>query len=142
MATTTLTLAFKQNCFLATMDWANDTFRWALYNGSGHDASEGTYTAVTEVANGNGYTTAGVAAAGETAGNDAGSNTAWYDFTTNPTWTSSTIDATDMMLYDDTTGTDISVGIYDFGGTRSTSSGTFNAILPVAAAATAIVRIA
>ena len=142
MATTTLTLAFKQNCFLATLDFANDTFRWALYNGSGHDASQGTYTATAEVPNGSGYTTAGVAAAGASAGNDAGSNTAWYDFTTDPQWTASTIDATDMMLYDDTSGTDISVGIYDFGGTRSTSSGTFNAILPLPAATTAIVRIA
>jgi len=142
MATTTLTDAFKQNCYLKTLDFANDTFKWALYNGSGHDSTQGVYTVTTEVPNGSGYTTAGVTAAGAAAGFDAGSSTAWYDWTTDPSWTSSTIDATDMMLYDDTTGTNISIGIYDFGGTRSTSSGTFNAILPAAAASTAIVRIA
>ena len=141
MATTTLTLAFKQNCYLKTIDFANDTFKWALYNGSGHDHTEAAYTVTTEVPNGSGYTTAGVAAAGDTAGSDSGSNTAWYDWTTDPTWAASTITATDMMLYS-VTASDISVGIYDFNGSKATSSGTFNVILPLPAATTAVVRIA
>ena len=126
------------------MDFANDTFKWALYNGSSHDANTSAYTTVSE-ASGTGYTAGGVAAAGATQATDTSNNVSYYDWTTDPSWATSTITATDVMLYDDTVAAptaNVTIGVFDFSGSRSSSSGTFSVVLPAAAAATAVVRLA
>ena len=118
--------------------------RWVLYNGSGHGANTGAYTTVNE-ASGTGYTATGIAAVGATQATDTTNNASYYDWTTDPSWATSTITATDVMLYDDTVTTptaDVAVYIGDFGGSRSSSAGTFTVVLPAAAYNTAVVRLA
>lgn len=144
MATTSLTNVFRRDAFVKVMDFSADTFRWPLYNGSGHSATTTAYTLTAE-ASGSGYSAGGVQAVGATAGADAGANTNWYDWTTDPSYSNSSITATDMMLYDDTVTTptaNMAIGIFDFNGPKTSSSGTFTVVLPAAAASTAIVRLA
>ena len=143
MATTCITNNCRRDIFNSVMDFSADTFRWALYNGSGHDQNTGAYT-VTNEASGTGYTAGGVAASGAAQATDTTNHVSYYDWA-DPSWASSTITATDIMLYDDTVTTptaNVSVYIGDFGGSRSTSSGTFQITLPSATYSTALVRFA
>jgi len=144
MATTTLTNNFRRDVFNSVMDFPNDTFRFALYNGSGHNANTGAYTTTAEAPSSGNYTAGGVAAAGIAQDTDTSNNVSYYDWN-DVTWTTSTITATDVMLYDDTVTTptaNVSIYIGDFGGSRTTSAGTFQLTLPSAAYNTALVRIA
>jgi hypothetical protein len=123
---------------------ASDTFNAALYNGSGHDANTGAYTATNEVV-GTGYNASGKALtglAGPTV--DTTNNVVYLDWD-DVSWASSTITATDVMIYDDTVASptaNVSVYIGDFSGSKSSSSGAFTLTMPGAAFNTAIVRIA
>lgn len=144
MATTTLTNNWRRDSFNKVIDSANDTFRMPLYNASSHDANTGAYTTVAEVANSGTYAAGGAAMTGAAQTTDTTNNVSFYDWA-DVSYTSSTITATDCMIYDDTVTTptaNVSVYIGDFGGSRTTSNGTFTITLPGATFSTAIVRIA
>ena len=116
----------------------------ALYNGSGHDANTGAYTATNE-ASGTGYTAKGVVMAGVAIAVDTTNNVAYVDWSTDPSWTTATITATGCMIFHDSITTptaDVASYIGDFSGSKSSSAGTFQVILPAAAYNTSLVRIA
>ena len=144
MATTAFTNNLRRDLLYKRVDFANDSFRIALYNGSSHDANTAAYTAVNE-ATGSGYTARGVLLAGVAIAVDTTNNVAYVDWSTNPSWASSTISATDCMIFDDTVTTpdaDVACYIGDFGGSRSSNNGTFQILFPAPAFNTAILRIA
>ena len=144
MAITTLTNNFRRDVGNGVINLSTDNLRWALYNISSHNQNTGAYTTVAEVV-GTGYTATGIPAVGVTQATDTANHVSYYDWTTNPSWATSTITATDVMLYDDTvTAPTANVAVYigDFGGSRSSSAGTFSVILPAAAYNTALVRLA
>lgn len=144
MATTTLTNNWRRDSFNKVMDFANDTFRFPLYNASGHGANTGVYTVTAEVANSGTYAAGGGALTGVAQTTDTTNNVSFYDWA-DISYTSSTITSTDGMIYDDTVtspSANVTVGIYDFGGSRSTSNGTFTITMPAPAFNTAVVRIA
>ena len=91
-----------------------------------------------EVANGNGYTTGGVAMSGVSV--TLRTDTATVDWSVNPSWTSSTFSAICGVLYETTSGS--VVAIYDFGVTVSVTNGTLTLTLPTAGVSTSMVRIA
>jgi hypothetical protein len=93
-----------------------------------------------EVAASGSYTAGGFAMAGYAAG--ATTTTSWIDWTTDPSFTSATISAVGAMLYNDTVAGKPVLTLHDFGGTVTSTAGTFTITLPAAAAATALVRIA
>ena len=145
MATTTITNAARLAWLQATIDMANDVFRIALYNGSLHDANQGVYTATPTFgaeASGTGYSAAGEILATVVLTQNTTANVSYVDWSVDPTWTTSTITATDCMIYDDTHASNLAVYIGDMSGSKSSSSGTFTVILPGGAASTAIIRIA
>ncbi len=146
MATTTsLTNLFRQGLLAANFDLPNDTLNMALYNGETHNQNTGAYTTVNEAA-GTGYTAKGVAMSGYTAALDTTNHVAHLDWSTDPSWATSTITATACMQYNDTTvttpATDCSIYVGDFGGSKSSSAGTFTVVLPAAGYATSLVRLA
>lgn len=145
MATTTLTNNFRRDILNGVIDLSGDTLKWALYNNSSHGANTGAYTSTAEVSSsGTNYTTGGETAAGATQATDTSNNVSYYDWS-DVSWASSTITATDVLLYDDTVTTptaNVSIYVGDFGGSRSTSNGTFQITLPSATFSTALVRIA
>lgn len=116
----------------------------ALYNGSSHNANSGAYTTVSE-ASGTGYTAKGVVMAGVAVAVDTSNNVAYVDWSTNPSWATSTITATDCMIFHDSITTptaDVASYIGDFAGSKSSSSGLFQVVLPAPAFNTAVIRIA
>ena len=86
------------------------------------------------------YAAGGFAMAGYTEGS-AGS-TAWIDWTTDPSFTTATISAVGAIIYNDTDIGKPVVSLHDFGGTVSSTAGTFTVTLPAPGAATAVVRLA
>jgi len=144
MATTTLTNNFRRDVLNGVINLSADQLQMALYNGSGHNANTGAYT-VTNEASGTGYTAKGVTMSGAVQATDTTNNVSHYDWTINPTWAASTITATDCLLFDEDvtspTG-DVSIYVGDFNGSKSSSSGTFEIILPAANYNTSLVRLA
>ena len=117
-----------------------NTFKLALYNNSASfTAATTAYTATNEVAASGSY-----AAGGGTLTNvtpTSSSTTAFTDFA-DLSFTSATITAYGAMIYNDTAAGNPSVCILDFGGAKSSSSGTFTIVFPAADITNAILRIA
>ena len=108
-----------------SIDMDTDTFKIALMDSSHVFAVANTTWAdvsANEIANGNGYTTGGAALTSVTWGQVSGTVT--FDFA-NTQWTASggSISATDAVIYDDTSGTDLLICSIDFGGTETAEAG-------------------
>ena len=143
MATTALTNRCREYSWKGVLDFTSDTHNMALYNGSSHDANTNVYTATNE-ASGTGYSAKGNALTGAALAVDTTNNVAYMDWD-DTAWNSSTITATDCMIFADnitSPAADPALYIGDFGGSKSTSSGTFTVRMPVAAYNTAILRFA
>lgn len=81
---------------------------------------------------GTGYTANGYTFANKASTYDTGTDTIRLDNTVDPNWTSSTISATDAVVWVNTAGassTDPVYGAVDFGATVSTTNGTFTVAL-------------
>ena len=117
-----------------------NTFKLALYdNSASFTAATTAYTVTNEVANSGTY-----AAGGGTLTNDtpvATGTTAFTDFA-DLSFTSATITAYGALIYNDTAAGDPTVCVLDFGGAKTSTSGTFTIIFPTADASNAIIRIA
>ena len=144
MATTALSNSFKRDILNGVLDLSSDTILMALYSGSSHNANTTQYSSTAEAPSTGGYTAKGATMAGATQSTDTTNNVSFYDWN-DVAWTTSTITATDCLVFADniTTPTaDVAIYIGDFGGSRSSSSGTFTVTLPSATYNTALVRIA
>lgn len=147
-ATTAMCTSFKvelmkaQHNFLLT---GGNTFKMALIK-SGmagtYGAASTNYSNITgnsDEASGPGYT-AGGATLTRVDPTSSGS-TAYTTFSSPVTWSTATISAAAAMIYN-ATNSNSSVSIHDFGGTVSSTAGTFTVTLPTADASNAILRLA
>ncbi len=129
---------FKRDVMLGLHDLDSDTLKIALYTSSATlDATTTAYTTTNEVANGNGYTTGGVALANASV--IINSTSGCFD-SDNPEWTSATFTARGALIYNDTES-DLAIAVLDFGGDFSVAGGTFRIVFPAQTANTSIVRI-
>lgn len=74
----------------------------------------------------------------------ASSPSAYTNFSPNPSWTSASFSVAGCMIVNKTQNGPIAnpgASVHDFGGTQTVSSGTFTAVMPVAAVGTAILQI-
>ena len=121
-------------------------FKVALYVttlGPPYTTSSTTYSATNEVSSsGTNYSTGGnVASLDTTSGTVIGSNTAIVDFQ-NTTFSNVTLTSLGAAIYNtSTTPANMLILVLDFGGNKSSSSGTFTIQFPTAASSTAIIRI-
>ena len=92
----------------------------------------------TDEASGTGYTSGGATLAGFSA--TLQGTTGCLDFTT-PSWASATISATAAVIYNSSVS-NRAVAVYDFGGTVTSTAGTFTATMPAVGASTSLIRIA
>lgn len=114
---------FKANLMNKEVDLEADTIRVALLNSShSFTATHNTWSQVSaNEVSGTGYTANGASLA-----NKAVTQGATTKFDADDTqWTSSTITASHAVIYDDTMTNDDLIASIDFGGSQSTSSGTF-----------------
>ena len=115
-----------------------DTFKIALYdNNASFTAATTAYTATDEVS-GTGYSAGGQALT--TVAPTSSGTTAFLDFD-NETWTSSTITARGALIYN-STQSNKSVAVLDFGSDKTSTAGDFTVVFPTADASNAIIRIA
>ena len=117
-----------------------NTFKLAMYdNSASFTAATTAYTNTNEVANSGTYTAGGGTLTNVTP--TSSGTTAFTDFA-DLSFTSATITAYGAMIYNDSAAGDPSVCILDFGGAKTSTSGTFTIVFPTADASNAIIRIA
>jgi hypothetical protein len=117
-----------------------DTFKLALYdNSASFTAATTAYTPTNEVADSGSY-----AAGGGTLTNVTPTSTGTTAFTdfADLSFTSATITAFGALIYNDTAAGDPAVCVLDFGGAKTSTSGTFTIIFPTDDSTSAIIRIA
>jgi len=142
-ATTCLTNNFRKDILNAVINMSSDTIKMALYAGQSHNQNTTAYTTTGEVS-GTNYTAKGNTLSSASQSTDTSNNVSFYDFA-DTQWASSTITADSCLIYSDTVSSptaDVSIYVGDFGGSKSSSSGTFSVVMPAAAYNTAIIRIA
>ena len=117
-----------------------NTFKLALYdNSASFTAATTAYTASNEVANSGSYAAGGGSLTNVTPTSTG--TTAFTDFA-DLSFTSATITAYGALIYNDTAAGDPSVCVLDFGGAKTSTSGTFTIIFPTNDSTNAIIRIA
>ena len=142
--TQAMSTLFKKDVLLGDHHLDSDNIYVALYTSSATlNATTDGYITTNEVANGNGYTTGGVALASKAVTENSTSGVFDAD---DPQWTSATFTARGALIYNKTLGDASSnsrgaIAILDFGGDFSVSGGTFRIVFPAATRNTAIVRI-
>ena len=142
--TTAMCNSFKQELLGGVHDLDTNTLKIALIKASPtgtYGAATTNYSDVTgnsDEASGTNYTTGGNTLAGATISLDG--STAIIDFT-DTTWASATVSADGCIIYN-TSQSNKAIATIDFGGTKTSTNGDFVVQFPVAAASTAIIRIA
>lgn len=148
MATTTaMCTSFKSEVLQALHDFTTSTgsaFKIALIKSSPagtYGAASTNYSNITgnsDEVSGTGYTAAGKALTNVTP--TTSGTTAYADFA-DVSWTSASFTASAAMIYN-TSNSNSSVSLHDFGGDKTVTSGTFTIQFPTADASNAIIRIA
>lgn len=135
--------SFKVELMQAVHNFTNgtgNTFKLALYdNTPSFTAATTAYTSSGEVGASGTYSAGGGTLTNVTP--TSSGTTAFTDFA-DLSFTSATITAYGAMIYNDSAVGDPSVVILDFGGAKTSTSGTFTIIFPTADATNAIIRIA
>lgn len=117
-----------------------NTFKLALYdNSASFTAATTAYTATNEVAASGTYSAGGGTLTNVTPTSTG--TTAFTDFA-DLSFTTATITAFGALIYNDSAAGDPTVCVLDFGGAKTSTSGTFTIVFPAADATNAIIRIA
>lgn len=135
--------SFKQELMQGVHNFTastGNTFKLALYtNSASFTAATTAYTATNEVTASGSYATGGGALTNVTP--TTSGTTAFTDFD-DLSFTTATITAYGALIYNDSATGDPSVVVLDFGGAKTSTSGTFQIIFPAATSSDAIIRIA
>ena len=115
--------------FNKEIDWADDSFKVMLTTSSYTPAQTHDYKndVTNEVANGNGYTTGGLAIDLTLPTYNSGTKVLTFGGPATSQWTNATFTARYAVIYDDTPATDATkplIGYVDFGADQSPSAGT------------------
>ena len=133
--------SFKKELLTATHNFATggNAFKIALYTSSATmGATTTAYSTSQEVANSGSYAAGGGTL---TKVEPTSSGTTGFTDFADFSFTTATITARGALIYNDT-NSDKAVCVLDFGGDKSSSSGTFTIQFPAASASAAIIRIA
>jgi hypothetical protein len=133
--------SFKQEILVEGHDFTNgaDTFKIALYSSSATlSAATTAYSSTNEVSDSGTYSAGGGSLTSATP--TTSGTTAICDFT-DISFTSATITARGALVYN-STNSNKAVCVLDFGGDKTSTSGTFTIQFPAADASNAILRLA
>ena len=134
--------SFKQEILVEGHDFTastGDTFKIALYSSSATlSASTTAYSATNEVSNSGTYTAGGGSLTAVTP--TTSGTTALCDFA-DASFTSATITARGALIYN-SSASNKAVAVLDFGGDKTSTSGTFTIAFPAADSSNAILRLA
>jgi len=116
-----------------------NTFNLALYTSSATMSAATTAYSTSQEATGTNYTAKGSALTNVTP--TTSSTTAFTDFA-DLTFGTCTITARGCMIFNDTATGDPAVAVFDFGGDKTSTAGSFTITFPAADASNAVIRIA
>jgi hypothetical protein len=132
------TLSFRSDIVQGDQDLSADTLKMALYDGFATLGPTTTvYTTDNEVI-GTGYTAGGVTITGVTINTDAVSNTVYINFN-DVSWPGANFTARGALIYN-SSKTNKSVAVLDFGSDKIFTSVTNTVTMPVNSASTALLR--
>lgn len=114
-------------------------FKLALYTSSATMSAATTAYTTTNEATGTNYTAKG---ASLTRVNPSTSGTTAFTDFADLTFGTATITARGCMIYNDTASGDPAVAVFDFGGDKTSTAGSFTISFPTADASNAVIRIA
>jgi|TARA_R100000234_G_scaffold326_1_gene269 hypothetical protein len=135
--TQTMTDKCKEDLLKGDVDFDADTFKIALFTSDATlNASTTTYADSNQVSSTN-YTAGGVALTGATV--SVSDNIAFVDFA-DATWSNVTFTARGALIYN-TSNSNASIAVLDFGSDKTVTNGTFTVTFPAASATTALIRI-
>lgn len=139
----TTTTSFRVQLLQAVHNFDTDTFKIALYTGAADIGPDTTAYTATGEASGTGYTAGGntltVSVTPTYATNTYGAVTAYISFA-NTSWASASFTARGALIYN-SSKSNKSVAVLDFGADKTVTAGTFTVQFPTADANSAIVRI-
>ena len=139
----TTTTSFRVELFEAVHNFNTDTFKIALYTGTADIGPDTTAYTATGEASGTGYTAGGntlTVSTTPTYGTNAyGAITAYVSFA-NSSWAGASFTARGALIYN-SSKSNKSVAVLDFGADKTVTAGTFTVQFPTADANSAIVRI-
>jgi len=132
----TQTTSFKAELYQAIHDLTTDTLKIALYTGNATLNESTTAYSTTNEITGTGYTAGGVILTAVTV-NSSG-YTAYVSFN-NPSWTSASFTARAALIYN-SSKSNRSIAVLDFGADKTVSGNTFTITLPTNNASDALIR--
>ncbi len=146
VSSTSITMSQAPSAAITAFTVKGDPFKMALFKagvtGTYGAANTGYADMGADETSGTGYTAGGTALTNVDP--VASSPSAFTNFSPNPTWTSASFSCSGCMIYNtlqNGPNANAGVSVHDFGGTQTVSSGTFTAIMPVAAVGTAVLQI-
>ena len=133
--------SFKSELMTAVHNFATNgnTFKPALYTSSATMSASTTAYSTSQEATGTNYTAKGSALTNVAP--TTSSTTAFTDFA-DLTFGTATITARGCMIFNDTASGDPAVAVFDFGGDKTSTAGSFTITFPTADASNAVIRIA
>ena len=133
--------SFKKELLQAKHNFSTggNTFKLALYTSSATMSAATTAFTTTNQASGTNYTSGGAAL---TKVEPASSGTTGFTDFADLTFGTATITARGCMIYNDTQSGDPAVAVFDFGGDKTSTAGSFTISFPTANASAAVIRIA
>lgn len=144
--TSGINIIFKKDVMLEQHNLPSDTLKIALVSSSGSASNGGPNTLAsisgeisgTSDGSGNsGYVTGGTTVSNVTVSNVSSSGVVDFD---DVQWTSVTFTARGAVMYNSTNSNKV-IAVYDFGGDKAVTNGTFQLTIPSATSAAAIVRL-
>jgi hypothetical protein len=133
-----LTTSFKQQMLQGAQNLAANTLKIALYTANADlGPNTTTYTGTTNEVTGTGYTTGGETLTGVSI--SASSEGVVYVNFDNPAWTNASFTARGALIYN-STQSNSSVAVLDFGADKTCSNQTFTVTMPANTATTALIR--
>lgn len=139
--TQAMATSFKQELLVGTHNFTlttGDVFKIALYTSSATLSAATTAYSATNEATGTGYSAGGNTLTNVTP--TTSGTTAYCDFA-DSTWSTSTITARGAEIYN-STDSNRTVCVLDFGADKSSTAGDFTIVFPTADATNAIIRLA
>ena len=132
-----LTNSFKEQMLQGQQNLTSDTLKMALYTGFATLGPTTTQYSTTNEVSGTGYAAGGLTLTGVTI-STSDSGVVYVSFN-NPSWSNASFTARGALIYN-STQSNSSVAILDFGADKTCSNQTFTVTLPVNSATTALIR--
>jgi len=132
------TYSFRQELYLGIHDLDTDVLKIALYDGNANLTLDTTVYAATNEVTGTGYTAGGNTLTGASVNLDTTEGIVYVSFN-NSTWSNASFTCRGALIYN-TSKSNKSVAILNFGSDKTVTSGTFTITFPANTSTSAVIR--